>query len=639
MKNGDLQVAPEDFFIKEISYAFEFRCITVTDDAKNGIHNEGALIKAVTDFYINSYKEAGYKLPETEQIASEWSYLINIATKTINRHLEKGCKFTRVKSIPAYAIARFMFEKEEFAIIDLLSVDERDKRMESSEESLILAKYQTSGANAGIWKGGNKVDDIPHFASDCCKYSVVLRPVDIKQIFDLIRSFCEADDTRKRVRTINKNLSAFANGILDWEKKELMEFSPKYVFLSKSGVALKKNAPEPHITEPDGSDWTFDKWMDSICTDDEMKFALYALLQASVRPFQDWQKIVFFVNHVGRNGKGTFGEVLKQITPRWESMKFSELGSKFQAKSLLYDTLLISDENDAGDHERATSEALAKALATHDAISIESKGCDKITAKPYLLQINDYNSVPKMLDTTQSMQERLYMLRFAKTFRGREKKYIKEDYLHRTEVLEWIVKHVAYDMDSLERLPEVASNKELVQEVKETNNPVEAFLSEFDYNFGWNFVPMAVLYQLYTLWYKGSHAGNNTRLGDRNFGKMIRQIAVTRDDMECKKDRPKNSAYNTSKMTCPALWKYRWTYNADYNAGKLPLIDEWLPKSYAKEEYWMEKCEKTVSGVFFPKVSADVDKEYSTEDIWVKRITVEERPKGYSRNDVMGEKA
>ena len=109
----------------------------------------------------------------------------------------------------------------------------------------------------------------------------------------------------------------------------------------------------------------------------------------------------------------------------------------------------------------------------------------------------------------------------------------------------------------MERLPEVASNKELVQEVKETNNPGEAFLSEFDYNFGWNFVPMAVLYQLYTLWYQGSHAGNNTRLGDRNFGKMIRQIAVTRDDMECKKDRPKNSAYNTSKMTCPTLWKYK----------------------------------------------------------------------------------
>ena len=53
----------------------------------------------------------------------------------------------------------------------------------------------------------------------------------------------------------------------------------------------------------------------------------------------------------------------------------------------------------------------------------------------------------------------------------------------------------------------------------------------------------------------------------------------------------------------------------------------------------MEKCEKTVSGVFFPKVSADVDKEYSTEDIWVKRITVEEKPIGYSRNDVMGENA
>lgn len=363
-----------------------------------------------------------------------------------------------------------------------------------------------------------------------------------------------------------------------------------------------------------------------------MKYALYALIQAVLRPFADWQKIFFFVNHRGRNGKGTFGEVLKQIAPQWDTTRFADLGTKFQPLSLIYDTLVISDENDAGQNEAAKSESFAKALATHDAVSLEAKGKDRITAEPYLIQVHMYNSVPKMLDTTPSMQARLYMFKFEKSFVGKEKRYIKNDYLKRKDVLEWVVNYVCYHMDTLEEMPPLRANAELVQEVKVNNNAVEAFLEEFEYDFGWNFVPVKALYQIFCMWYRGGHAGRAPKLGDKAFGRTVKQIAEDRTDMmEYKKARMNSAAFNTSKMVCPALWDYRAKYHADYVAGKLPLLYEWMPDE-CPADVWEDKCGKPIYGVFFKKVSNDIPAKYDINKGNNKTQTP--KPEAYNRASV-----
>lgn len=600
MKNLNLKPAPADFF--------KTTCNTIISAPTSlKIVDDSTLIRYVTDSYIEHYKNAGYALPEPEDINTEWMDIAGTVREAINISRPKGDKLARVKSMPAYAIARFLYEKETYALINLVGTD---KRIKQGQNKFMLAKYQASGDDKGIWCGGNTWRDISDLQTDCQRYSVMVTPNECAQVFMCLYGFCNADSERKRARTIDKNLSAFNNGIFDWEKKTLMAFSPEFVFLSKSPISLQPIGYEPHITEPDGSDWTFDKWMDSISTDAEMKYALYALIQAVLRPYHDWQKIFFFVNHRGRNGKGTFGEVLKQIAAQWDTTRFADLGTKFQPLSLLFDTLVISDENDAGQNEAAKSESFAKALATHDAVSLEAKGRDRITAVPYLNQVHMYNSVPKMLDTTLSMQTRLYMFKFEKSFVGKEKRYIKNDYLKRKDVLEWVVSYVCYKMDTLEEMPPLRANAELVQEVKVNNNAVEAFLEEYDYNFGWNFVPVKAMYQIFCMWYRGGHAGRAPKLGDKAFGRTVKQISEDRTDMmEYKKARMNSAAFNTSKMVCPALWDYRAKYHADYMAGKLPLLCEWMPDECGAD-VWDEKCNKPLYGVFFRNVANDIPAKY-----------------------------
>lgn len=621
MTNVTLPPAPAKFFNNT------FRNVISTATYLK-IVDDSTLIRYTTDSYIAHYKNAGYALPEPEEITVQWMELAGQARETINIARSKGDKLARIKSMPPYAIAHFLFLKEEYALINLTGA-ERDKTEKMGQPRPILAKYQE---RTGLWRECSVTYDESDFTMDCMEYSTLLKASEVKQVFTMLVALCKCDDSKKRVRTIDKNLSAFNNGILNWKTHELLPFSPDYVFLSKSPIDLKQNVPEVHITEPDGSDWTFDKWMDSISTNAEMKYALYALIQATLRPFADWRKIFFFVNSVGRNGKGTFGEVLKQIAPQAETLPFAALGEKFLPKSLIYTTLIISDENDAGDNERAKSERNAKALATHDCIDIECKGVDKITARPYLIQVHMYNSVPRMCDTTQSMLERLYMFKFNKTFRGVEKVYIKDQYLKRDDVLEWIVSYVAYNMPALDKMPPLADSAELVQDVKEENNPVEAFLADFNYNFDWNFVPMSALYQIYTLWYRGTHAGNRAKMGDKTFAKVIKQIAAVRGDMEYKKDRPSNSAYNTSRMTCPILRDYRNRYNADYMAGKLPLIDDWMPDNYKTKKDWIDKCKSPVYGIYFTDVNSDVPENYDIDKIWTKIETPVPEP--YSKANV-----
>ena len=620
MKNLNLKPAPVGFFnIDKIAFTIN----------PNTIWDDSTLIKRITDAYIDYYYNAGYALPKAEEIAEEWARLAVHERELVNLVLGKGSKLARIKAMPPYTIARFLYEKETYSLINLVG---NDKRIKQGQKKFILAKYQSSGDDEGIWCGGNTWQEIPDFQTDCQRYSVLVTSAECAQVFMCLYGFCNANSERKRARTIDKNLSAFANGVFDWEKKTLMSFSPEYVFLSKSPISLRATSCEPHITEPTGEDWTFDKWMNSISTDAEMKYALYALIQAVLRPFADWQKIFFFVNHRGRNGKGTFGEVLKQIAAQWDTTRFADLGTKFQPLSLIYDTLVISDENDAGQNEAAKSESFAKALATNDAVSLEAKGKDRITAEPYLIQVHMYNSVPKMLDTTPSMQSRLYMYKFEKCFVGKEKRYIKNDYLKRKDVLEWVVNYVCYHMDTLEEMPPLASNAELVQEVKVNNNAVEAFLEEYEYNFGWNFVPVKAMYQIFCMWYRGGHAGRAPKLGDKAFGRTVKQICEDRTDlMEYKKARMNSAAFNTSKMVCPALWDYRAKYNADYTAGKLPLLYEWMPDE-CNREVWEDKCSKPIYGVFFKKVSNNIPTKYGINKGNNKIETA--TPEAYNKNNV-----
>ena len=102
------------------------------------------------------------------------------------------------------------------------------------------------------------------------------------------------------------------NGILNYETKELLEFSPDIVTLRKSPVELPESEPPvPIHTKPDGSKITFWEWLTSLVPYDGGQELLIKLVGAVLRNHHNWRVMVTLFNKTGRNGKSTFLKMVK----------------------------------------------------------------------------------------------------------------------------------------------------------------------------------------------------------------------------------------------------------------------------------------------------------------------------------------
>ena len=87
------------------------------------------------------------------------------------------------------------------------------------------------------------------------------------------------------------------------------------------------------------------------------------------------------------------------------------------------------------------------------------------------------NEMPRIKDKSGSFYRRLLIVPFDKCFTGKEREYIKGDYLKRSEVLEYVL-YRALNMDFYKfSNPHVC--KSLLNEYTEYNDPVQEFFQEF----------------------------------------------------------------------------------------------------------------------------------------------------------------
>ena len=87
------------------------------------------------------------------------------------------------------------------------------------------------------------------------------------------------------------------------------------------------------------------------------------------------------------------------------------------------------------------------------------------------------NDTPRFRDKSGSLYRRQLIIPFNKSFTGAERKYIKQDYMHRTEVLEYVLHRVL--SGSFYELSEPAAVKMALHQYKIENDPVRAFVEEF----------------------------------------------------------------------------------------------------------------------------------------------------------------
>lgn len=361
----------------------------------------------------------------------------------------------------------------------------------SSPELDILCVYRDEGPDKGLY-----VDNTLVLSKIIRSLNRDISARGIANVMDMLR-----ESAPRVYRTSAPNLIAVNNGIFDYDTKALMDFSPDYVFLSKSRVDYNPNAVNVVIhNDDDGTDWDVESWMHELSDDPEIVQLLWEILGAVVRPFVPWNKSAWFYSNKGNNGKGTLCSLMRNLVGKdsYAAVSLSDFSKDFMLEPLVRSTAIIVDENDVGVF--IDKAANLKAVVTGDVIQINRKFKPAFAFQFHGFMIQCLNEFPRIKDKSDSFYRRQLFVPFEKCFTGRERKYIKADYLQRQEVLEYVLKRVL-NMDYYQ-LSDPSACREALSEYKEFNDPVLQFLTEVLPDAKWNLLPYSFLYDLYKSWYK-----------------------------------------------------------------------------------------------------------------------------------------
>lgn len=290
------------------------------------------------------------------------------------------------------------------------------------------------------------------------------------------------------------------NGIFNKETQQLEPFRQNEYRLAKIQTNYNPNAISPTITMPDGVDWTFDSWLDELVDHDPDRLTqMWQIITAALNPGRVYNKCVIFYSRQGNNGKGTLGQVLKNIIGEglYSSVNIKNFGVRFRTQQLLGKILNIADENPVGAYIDGTDEF--KAAITGDDIQIEAKGKDAYPMQVRMLNIQMMNGTLLTRDKSNSIYRRLLIVPFTHTFTGIERPYIKHDYMNQTDVKEYILKQ-ALEAPVVTEFIVTKENEEALYRTQVENNSVFEFFDEFLPRFKWDVLPTKFLYDLYVSW-------------------------------------------------------------------------------------------------------------------------------------------
>lgn len=449
-------------------------------------------------------------------------------------------------------------------ILKLYRVANINFNVANSDKSYdLLCVYQKEGAHEGIY-----VSDEIEIENIARQYCYSLSKGEAQEVIHILKlkaptkQLCE-----------DKNLIAVNNGVFDYQTKVLHPFSPDWIFTAKSKVNYNDKAVNVVIHNPDdNTDWDVESWMDDLFDDPEIVDLIWKILGAIVRPNVPWGKSAWFYSESGNNGKGTLIELMRQLCGNgtYSAIKLSDFSHDYMLEPLVRSTAILTDENDVGTY--IDKAANLKAVITQDVIQINRKFKTPISFRFKGLMIQCLNEMPRIKDKSDSFYRRQLFVPFSKCFTGAERKYIKQEYLHRQDVLEYVLYKVL-NMNYYE-LPIPQACQLALEEYKEFNDPVRQFMAEVMDKLVWDFVPFSFLTDLYTAWYK-KNVGSEKALSTASFKKEF--LVLLKDYPDWISEGSK-SCRPGSRMAQPE------PLIAEYN------LREWMNPMYMSSSDLNKKC-------------------------------------------------
>ena len=442
-------------------------------------------------------------LPSYTDMEVELLTSIRQAVSIENTSRSKGDCLHRPDRLSESQIAQILLY-----IYKIININFDSEACSSDKEHEVLAIYQDSGENEGIYV----------FADEFIRKATnEFNRRSSKSVRDNVIAIIK-DNAPSVTRTTNMDLIPLQNGIFDFKNKVLLPFSDEYVFVAKSKVAYNPFAQNQVIhNDDDGTDWDVESWMDDITDDIEIRELLWQVLGAVVRPFVPWNKAAFFYATTGNNGKGTLCELMRQLCGDgvYANIPITQFKTDFGLEPILRANCIITDENNVGDYIDKAADF--KSIITNDPVSVNRKGKQVISYRFEGFMVQCLNDFPRFKDKSESLYRRLLLVPFEKCFTGKERKYIKTDYLHRKDVLEYVMYKLMHM--NFYSLSEPKACKELLADFIENNDPVKQFMEEILKETVWDLLPFTFMYDLYKAWFKknsssGIIQGRNTFINE-----------------------------------------------------------------------------------------------------------------------------
>lgn len=276
---------------------------------------------------------------------------------------------------------------------------------------------------------------------------------------------------------------------------------------------------------PDGVLWDVDSWIDELVEAPEIATLIWQVISDALQPNVCRGKSIWFYSSKGNNGKGTVGQLIKNLVGdgNYAGLSVSDFKVEFYKEMLIGKALNIADENDVETYIDSAKDY--KASITGDDIFINRKFQQPIQYQFRGANIQMLNGLPKTKDKTGSFYRRILLVPFTKSFTNNgERKYIKTDYIHRQDVLEYVLAK-ALKMRFNDFIDPDESQWAMSQYM-EMNDPVLQFWMELKDEFVWDLLPTKFLYDLYVGWFRENNP-SGTVIGKYNFAESLSNIVQT----------------------------------------------------------------------------------------------------------------
>lgn len=471
-------------------------------DTKTSVINK--CVKAFFDYY-----DAQKAKLSPEEIERKLTTELNDEIIAHN-NLVPTDKWSRVDKLPSDVVAEVINHCE---IVRNISLTQ-----DVNSDTSLVGIYQTKGDAEGTYITSDR--ELRNLVRSYTRYK---NPQDIRDVLTHLKDMAQPACISRK-----PHLTAVKNGIYNRLTGSLEPFSPEYVFLNKIGTAYNPNATNPTIQMPDGVMWDCEWQLDSFSDDEGLRKLFRDILTAAVYPYYKWDKAFFPYSPQGNNGKGTYCSLLRNMLgdSGWVSIPIKDFAKDFLCSPLIGSNAVIVDENDVSTF--VDSAENFKCCVTQDPFMLNRKYKEPVTIlwMGFMFQcVNDY---PRFRDRTDSMLRRIAIVPFEKSFKGVERKYIREDYLRREDVREYYLK-IALENDITEiELPdacEVALNR-----YKASNNPLyEFYINEVCEYSAWTFYPLNFVYEHYKAWFAKNYPTGRA-LSKNSFKQDLMAIVLNDDE-------------------------------------------------------------------------------------------------------------